>query len=443
MMSSPESCTEFFPSYEAREDAFRAAVNFKLARRYGGPAQFWDDFRAITSRVSAAPETGRIASITSNPRDCLAFASAEQVLSAAFMSCDKPFDTSLITEIASHYGLAEVLTQPVRTLSGGEAVKLALAKTSVSLASSSKVVISSPFTWLSPANRYLLEEVIELGRRQDREISILALDGEHDLSAAADGPTGWSRIDVLPFSLRMSGVRIPLTLSLNPLDDAVPLAAVTDTDMNLESPCLITGENGQGKSLIARAAAGSLALRGNVSITRERAAESAETRAGLLFQDVQAQTLMRSFADLAAGKRGADRDAAVSVYNRLRDEYNASLNRAESSRWLQINEFDRREHSLLDVKAVLTAARLAAAPAALILDEPDWGLSRSSSIAFVASVIAVAHRMGIPVLLISHKPWWLPLVRSCLAVTRTASKAPGSEQDPVFTVSLQHGGQPC
>lgn len=438
-MSNLESCTTFFDSFEEREDAFRKSVDFKLARRYGGPSLFWKDFMSISSNVSSDRKKARISSITSNPRDCLAFATPQQVLAAASMSAGKPYNDARIAEISSRFGIADLLTQPVRTLSGGESVKLALAKTYASIPFCGSVVISSPFAWLSSTNRYLLEDVIEQCHRDRKNISIMALDGENSLSPAdTEDYISSARNDVISFTLEMTDVMIPLTLSLNPLDDTVPLAAVDDARLELESPCLITGENGQGKSLVARAAAGSLALRGRAAIKREHA----KGRASLLFQDVQTQTLMRSFSELGGGGGGIGKTSVLTVYNEIRTKYNASLGSTGAGQRLSINEFDENSHTLLDIKAVLVAVRLAAFPAALFLDEPDWGLSRSSSICFVIAVIAAAHQLKIPVLLISHKPWWQPMIRSCLTVMRTRSEKKRSADDPVFTVSLQRGSTP-
>ena len=65
-----------------------------------------------------------------------------------------------------------------------------------------------------------------------------------------------------------------------------------------------------------------------------------------------------------------------------------------------------------------STVRLCSRPAALILDEPDWGLSREDAIAFVQAVIAVAHRQQTAVMIISHKSWWSDMGASVLRVAR-------------------------
>ena len=52
------------------------------------------------------------------------------------------------------------------------------------------------------------------------------------------------------------------------------------------------------------------------------------------------------------------------------------------------------------------------------MDEPDWGLRQSIAMAFVRGVIRAAHGVGIPVLLISHKPWWQEWAGSTLQVRK-------------------------
>lgn len=430
-MEALHSRTSFFTNYEEREDAFRKLVDFKLARRYGGPALFWKDFRHISRSILTSRKHDFISSITSNPRDCLAFATARQVLMAALMSTGKAADEKQVLAVLSRFELTDQLSQPIRTLSGGETVKLALAKTYVAMESCSSVVISSPFTWLSVGNRHLLEELARQSECSGKKVSILALAGEDDLSPARpEDPFSPPEQGGLTFSLQMSDARIPLALSINPLAETVPHAAFADTCLELESPCLLAGENGQGKSLVARALAGSLPLKGKAFIKGvER-----EGTASLLFQDVLTQTLLRSFEVLAGGGKGVSRENILAVYTKIKDQYTAAVENKGVAGLDQINEPVRDFHTLLDVKALLVAVRLAAVPAALILDEPDWGLSRQSGIAFVSAVLSVAHRQGTPVILISHKPWWRPVMRSCISVSRTNTVRSDSADDPVFTI---------
>ncbi len=431
-MEPLHSRSTFFDCYEEREEAFRRQVDFRLARRYSGPALFWKDF----SRISRAAMTGRapgiVAYITSSPRDCLAFGTPRQVLTAALMTAGESGSDHRVQQVASRFGVSDQLAQPIRTLSGGETVKLAMAKTHISLARSSHLVVSSPFTWLSAGNRHMLDDLVEYCRQIDKPFSLLALNGEDDMSPI--GPQDpFLALDptTLRFSLRLTGVRIPLTLSLNPLTSGAGHAAIEDAHLELESPCLMTGENGQGKSLVARALCGALTMRGMAVIEASRASGAAR----LLFQDVLTQTLLRSFHALAGSGPVSNRGAVLGIYAGIRNGYAEALKGTPPS--AGVNDPGAGRHSLLDIKAILVAARLAADPAAIVLDEPDWGLSRKSAIAFVSAVLSMAHRQGTPVILISHKPWWQPAARSAIAVSRTAGVRPEATDRPVFSIALR------
>jgi ABC-type Mn2+/Zn2+ transport system ATPase subunit len=422
-----------FNTYEEREDAFRRSVVFKLARRYAGPSIFWQDFSRIAREGIATEENGHVVYIPSNPRDCLAFGTPHQVLTAAAMGAKKrgPDVMATVSKTAHDFRIEEQLKQPIRTLSGGETVKLALAKSYVGLAACSRTVIASPFTWLSAANRHLLETVVAESFRLNKNLSLLILAGEEDLSLINDkDPFLAPSPDAVTFSLTLSAVRIPLSLSLNPLVSEVSHAAIQDTTLKLSSPCLVLGDNGQGKSLMARALAGAVAAKGHAAIISD---PKKPGQVCLLFQDVLTQTMLRSFTALTSG---VNREATLKIYEDMRKDFKTALQAFHGKADLCINHWQAGQHALLDIKAILVAIRLASAPAALILDEPDWGMSRQNAIAFVSAVLAAAHRQNTPVLLISHKPWWQPIARSRVLVSRTTRRGDNGLIDPAFSITV-------
>jgi hypothetical protein len=120
----------------------------------------------------------------------------------------------------------------------------------------------------------------------------------------------------------------------------------------------------------------------------------------------------------------------------MRKDFDAALHPFSKKGSVRINDWETAQHNLLDIKTVLVASRLASAPSALILDEPDWGLNRSSAIAFVSAVLAAAHRQKTPVLLISHKPWWQSIAKSRVLVSRTKRKKNEDVIGPVFSITL-------
>lgn len=314
------------------------------------------------------------------------------------------------------------------------AFKLALAKTALGLATCSRVVVASPFAWLSKANHHLLETVVIQAGQNEKPVSILALEGEANLSPIhGTDPFLPPSPHSIRFDLTLTDVQIPLSVALNPLASETAYATVESTSMTLISPCLIAGENGQGKSLLSRMLADAIPIRGKAVIE----APDPQRPPCLLFQDVLTQTLLRSFTALSGVTGKGQREHTRKCYHALQQNYAAAFEQSSTEYLPLINDLNRTQHSLLDIKTVLVAARLAARPAALILDEPDWGMNRASAIAFVSAVLAVAHAQNTPVLLISHKPWWHSVIRSHLVVSRTKKTKDRLTDDPVFTITVK------
>jgi energy-coupling factor transporter ATP-binding protein EcfA2 len=435
MTCSLDHISTFFSSYEEREDAFRRAVTFKLARRYAGPSAFWQDFSRISRGDAGVQEKGHVAYIPSNPRDCLAFGTPRQVLMAGLMSAGKTGAnaTAGVMDMASRFEVKGQLSQPIRTLSGGETVKLALAKTSVGLSDCSRVVVASPFTWLSEANRHLLNTIVTEAGEKRKQISILALAGEGDLTPICNtDPFLTPSPATIPFGLNLSEVRIPLSVSLHPLATEAAHASIENRSLALSSPCLIVGDNGQGKSLLAKTIAKAISYRGRIVID----GPASERPPCLLFQDVLTQTMLRSFSALSGVMGNKQGEDARKHYRNIQQKYAAAMNQLPGDRHPFIRDIENGRHSLLDTKTILVAARLSAKPAALILDEPDWGMSRPSAIAFVSAVLSTAHGQNTPVFLISHKPWWHPVTRSRIQVSRTIGNDRDTPATPVFMITL-------
>jgi len=410
--------TEYFTSYEQREQAFRDSVFSLIPRKYSGPRLFWKDFTNVSLEELSAFSKYRLAYITSNPRDGLAFGTPWQVLKAAAL-CARNADRSsdpTVEEVAHEFDLVDFLEQPIRTLSGGETVKLALAKASVASSYSEKLIIASPFSWLSRDNTLYFQRLFDRYRRLDRPVQLLALKGEDSLQPITDAEFPGSTLkDSIDFSLDFEDLRIFLGSSFNPIYARPVHVRVADFKTSAGSPCLIVGENGRGKSLIARILAGAIAFDGRAVLTRTE--KSGPPR--LLFQDVITQTLLRSFESIAGSIPDANGLKPAELCSQLLTEYRTILGDGggEDIRGPVTGPVGFR--SLLEVKAMLVAVRLCGQPGALILDEPDWGLPRASAVALVAAIVKVAHSFGIPILLISHKPWWHPIASSVIRVDRT------------------------
>jgi zinc transport system ATP-binding protein len=410
--------TKYFKTYEQREEAFRQRVFSVIPRKYSGPRLFWRDFGRISLNELLKLIEQPIAYITSNPRDCLAFSTPSQVLTAAQLCAQNQNNDSKISveKVAEDFDLHENLFQPIRTLSGGETVKLALAKAYLYAAFSQRLTIASPFSWLSRDNRLYFQRLFQHYVNRSLQVELLALEGE-DSNEQVENSDSRHAITIAPvdFSISLKDVRISLGSSLNPLQSQDIYAAVDDLHADLTSPCLIVGENGQGKSLIAKIITGTIASEGNAILNRKNKSGPAR----LLFQDVINQTLLRSFDAIAALNDEVGAANPLEIYDNILSEYRQNIDNSKNAS-ADFGKVGKGEfHSLLQIKAILVAVRLCGQPCALILDEPDWGLNRESAIAFVLAIIRVSHTLGTPVLLISHKPWWLKLSKSTIRVRRT------------------------
>jgi energy-coupling factor transporter ATP-binding protein EcfA2 len=405
--SDTDQAVRYYTTFEDREAAFQSRVSGLVPPRHVGPRRFWEAFVDIGRRLAKTPPDFSHAVIPANPADSLAYSTPRQELIAMQLRSQPAAVSEPYTIVADRYGLTLQLDQPTRTLSGGETALLAMAKAHMAARTVATLTVASPYNWLSAANRRHFLTLQRHYRDCQRSVSILALEGEDDLSPLAGrqhGPVS-AGADLPTFDLVTH--RLTATLGFAFGTGRPPATAeFRDTDLKLQSPCLVGGDNGNGKSLLAKIACGAISYQGLFRLK----GLGGRLPARLLFQDVISQTLFRPFVRLAAS------GTAGELYHRLRQELPADL----SERCRALDRIPPSDPPrLLEVKLLLTAVRLEHRPHALVMDEPDWGLSRSAAVALVDSVIRVSHQQGVPVLLISHKPWWDRLASSRLTVTKT------------------------
>ena len=412
--------TRYFATYEALEEAFRKRIAELVPRYHAGTRVFWDDFQKLYDNPAAAARDGGEAYITSNPRDCLAFGTPFQVLQGAWLSSSLQNTTALEEPglVAERFGLSGHLHQSIRSLSGGETVRLALAKAYLMAVRASRLTVASPFSWLSLDHWSDFRGLVDHYRLCGTALELFALDGEDSIAPAASAH-GLAAKD-LSFSWRLQALQLDLGTLLDHLHDRPVWADVAPLDETLASPCLLCGDNGQGKSLVAKALASAMPYTGEATVYGPRGPR----RVRLLFQDVLNQTLMRSMRQLTL-RRNAK--GVATAYDNILDGVRRQV--SVDNRAL-LPFADRRcgttPLSLLEMKVLLVAVRLSDPRAVLILDEPDWGLSRSDAVAFVTAVVGVAHARSVPVIMISHKPWWRNLARSVRWVRKETVKASGA-----------------
>lgn len=432
-MNIIRNSTVYFDTYEQREEAFGERVGLLIPRKILGPAIFREDFSRVWRRDLAKFSQGASAYVTSDPRDCLAFGTPGQVLRAAGIGAGhgrSPRSPSA-REAAGLFDLTANLDQPIRTLSGGETLKLALAKAYLGAGRSRQLVVASPFSWLSPNNLVHLERLVARYQDMKRQTALFALRGEDSVQPLAGAlAAALSKAGSIPFVLRLEDAVLRLGASLAEFGSRPTTASFSDRKLNLASPCLVAGDNGQGKSLLAKTLCGALPFSGSVEAINENQGRGPR----LLFQDVMTQVLSRPLAALADLARGDARLDPATIFGDLARncqhlgqrfaapaadidyDFNFSLAPGPDSDSGRGQPCQMR--SVLAVKMMLVAVRLSTLPAAMILDEPDWGLSRRAAIALVGGVIQTAHDLGVALILISHKPWWWPIAASRVVVSK-------------------------
>ena len=115
------------------------------------------------------------------------------------------------------------------------------------------------------------------------------------------------------FNLYFNGLKLLLTTSINPLYQVDRYAEVEDFSASLYSPCLLLGNNGQGKSLIAKALAGAVRSEGQCGISFRDAGGPVR----ILLQDVVGQTLLRNFDAIRASAGHGQTERFQQIYREI------------------------------------------------------------------------------------------------------------------------------
>ena len=416
--------TEEFDIFEERERRFQQLIGVSIPRLHAGPVELIKDIIHLfkgPSAPSTDPSTRPIY-ILSNPIDGFVYQNALQELqAAAIVACGENSDevNQLAISAAEQFGLtSQNLLQPISTLSGGESVKLSLAKIHVLKGVSRHIVVSSPLSWLSADNRHLFDRLIN-GISERTNVTVLVMRGEDDNSGTDLDGVCQNHEENVSFHIHCEKLSVELG------DDSPELkiprtAFFSSWDDTFRSPCLMLGDNGSGKSLLCKVLSGAVFYSGHAKI---RCGEKAG-KARLVFQDAISQTMARERELLLHEPCCSIEHAAEKLYAQLIERTRSELLRVFSGRSSREAEIGKlcnllQEMSLLTAKLNLIAYRISQQPPLLILDEPDWGVSREVAIALVLATTKIAHENGIAVLIVSHKPWWRAVCNSILRIHRT------------------------
>ncbi|MCF8238643.1 MAG: hypothetical protein K9I85_10835 [Saprospiraceae bacterium] len=400
-----------FENYETREQRFRELIFNLLPRKYAGVSTFWLDFTANFNSI-AEYEFNKQSYITSTPSDCIAFATPKQTINAAAISAYEAEDRA--EETMDKFNLIEIQDQEINTLSGGECVRLALAKAYVFSDLVNKLVISSPFVWLNPESNLYFEYVTTEYNNKNKKIIILTLEGERSNKKIIFS----KKFAPILFSISFKNV----ILNLNPLSELTKehdniQGIINDIDIDLNSPCFLKGKNGSGKSIVSMSLSNVMQKSGEATIQTD----GKRGFARMMFQDVIAQTLNRDFEKIIYYS-GMEKEKVMTIYENLIFQYTTYFK--NNKKKVPVFSYDEEigSKSIIEMKFILAAIRILDKPPLLILDEPGWGMTKISSFAFITSIIEVSHENAVPIIIITNNNWYDNILNDSLIVSKKRNR---------------------
>lgn len=322
-------------------------------------------------------------------------------------------DKSFAQQILSNYQLNENISKrQTITLSGGELLLLNFAKAHISESVVDKILICTPTQWLHSSKYWLLSELIKLYQNSNKEIKLLFMEGEEselenkstqqiDLISNVQSSIPWS-LSFKDLVVEFDAQTFPTTSPSNKIKYN-PLSF----DTELQSPTLLIGDNGVGKSVFVKLLSGIInPTKGEVTVR----CLGNEGNARVLMQDsldqLFGETIENHLSRIFKYDKGKGK-AAKETYTTMLEALREKVKNEPELRNKKLTATDSSFiETVLQVKFALTAERIESKPSLLILDEPDWCLSKKLTSLFMEIVVDAAHKKQIPVLIITHLNNW-------------------------------------
>jgi len=408
-----------FESYEEQMSYFVDTTKVNLLPMTNGRGAFFKELGNWFRDYSSDDISEHVSYILPNPAQGLSFPTAKDVLSAALsMHLDSDRAEEEAITLLLEFGLSpEKAGQPVVSLSGGELLLLNFAKAKAMLPTVNRLVACSPVNWLN-RNRYQYwESLVSFYADSKKNVDVALLRGEPFPDNDDDGKEIFSQQEDsrnLQWKLFIDNplvvfpeIRFPTYHPQSCLQ-----FVSNEKELNLISPALITGDNGIGKSILAKVMAGVIKPANGVATSLSA---NGNGSARLIFQDAIDQVFGMSIdahMDWVFQFDSTKAKAAKSIYSTIERSLRETLHDSHFAGLSALGEAGKRS-TLLQAKICLVAERIASLPPLIVLDEPGWGLSKSVSRFFIAEVCKQAHENGAAVVIISHQPmWWDGLIRS-------------------------------
>jgi len=406
-----------FDSFEKQVAYFTQRTGVHLPRMTYGKGAFFKDLGQWSSTYTGQDQDVDSVHILPDPVQGLSFPRAVDVLSSALSLSAKTIDAGEIHTLLETFGLSRAkATQPVISLSGGEMLLLNFAKAKAMLPVVDGVVACSPIHWLNENSYQYWEMLVDACQARQRFVDVALLTGEPFIDEETAKPdTLIEPVPMVAWQVTLENPVVEFEEIRFPSYHPASRIAYGQTDgpgpMELQSPVLMTGDNGVGKSLFAKLLCGILKpTAGDLAIE----APNGTGYARLIFQDAIDQLFGKSIDGHLNWVFRFNRekgDTARKIYTELdsamRDYFKDQPEAAD------VLGPETERCTLLQAKISLIAERLATRPPVLVLDEPGWALSGPIARKLVESVCRLAGELKVAIVLISHHArWWKGMVHS-------------------------------
>lgn len=404
-----------FQTYERLIDHIEGETNVSLPMLPAGRTAFFVKFGKWLSASEAIPSEKLF--ILPDPSSNLAFPTPHEELSyAIFIATGAHPSNEDIERLLNMYGLAfSKATQSISSLSGGERLLLSFAKAHALLPCVDGLILSNPTQWLNPSKYPLLGQLCRCYLDSGKVVRVAAMEGERvplmpeaTLSTICESSPLQTH---LPWELEFADLQVTFEGTTFPTyHEAFSLTFRIGGDcptknggaIRLQSPTLITGDNGTGKSTFGKLLAGVIAAtNGEFQL---RCGGSGGTARILLQESIEqlfGKTALEHIDWVFRFDKARQSDA-IKIYEKLDDALRAIV--IGTSDLLQdLVGSKHTPNTLLQGKVALVAERLAAKPPLVILDEPGWGLIPRIAVPFVRQVCEIAHERGTAVAIITHQ----------------------------------------
>ncbi len=398
---------ESFHTYECEVARLEEVSGVHIPTLLGGARQF---LGTVNSWISQGDNSSLQETVVllPDPTANLSFPYPSDELTLAISASNGEAATDQdLRSLAEKFNIpVEILERPTTALSGGERMLVSLAKVFALSKKAENLCLCSPYFWLDTKNRRLVEERFAQ-TESSGDARLLLLSGEDDGITSLHQ---YQEQKQLTWHLNMHNPSVLFPAKSFPrVTEQKQISFISDQPlMTFQSPTLLTGRNGIGKTTLAKLFAELVQPdTGSVQVITRGLGGSAR----LLLQD----TVVHLFGDSVQDHLGRVFSFDRELWKEARKLYDAleqkCLDRINDDLPGVLVADRNRYESMLQCKLAVVVDRLLGSPPLLILDEPGWCLSGAIGRAFVETVVSAAHDRGIAVLIISHQAkWWEGLV---------------------------------